>query len=142
VAGWRQRRGAPAARGPGDPRARGGVARGRAEAARGRRSGGHGARDGVPPTAALEGEGKELGEDEGASGKLTVTFNRTAEGRRRIVDERAELRRGNNGGRGGREADSAGERVGRLGEVALEVRGEARRVGVRGIEKGRRAWPA
>ena len=60
-----------------------------------------------------------------------MTFNRTAEGRRRIVDERAELRRGNNGGRGGREADSAGERVGRLGEGALEVRGEARRVGVR-----------
>ena len=36
----------------------------------------------------------------------------------------------------------ARERVGRLREGALEVRGEARRVGVRGIEKGRRVWPA
>ena len=43
---------------------------------------------------------------------------------------------------GGWKADSAAERVGRLGEEALEVRDEAKRVGVWGIEKGRRAWPA
>ena len=45
-----------------------------------------------------------------------MTFNRTAEGRRRVVDERAKLRHGNNGGRGGREAESAGKKVGRARE--------------------------
>ena len=99
VASRRRRQGAPAARGPGDPRARGGTARDREEAARGGRSGGHGARGGVPPAAALEGEGKELGEDEKASGKLTMRPNRTKGGREGELDEEGGVPAENRSGR-------------------------------------------
>jgi len=137
----RQRKGAAQRRGVlgdlgalgGDEQAHAGVARGvrrrrnRASAAARRRSGSGGA--GFKRGWGWEGRG-ERGE---AHRRLDLSRRRLERGVRR----RGRSSAGSVMTAGGWKADSAAERVGRLGEEALEVRGEAKRVGVWGIEKGR-----
>ena len=137
----RQREGAAQRRGVlgdlgalgGDEQAHAGVARGvrrrrnRASAAARRRSGSGGA--GFKRGWGWEGRG-ERGE---AHRRLDLSGRRPERGVRR----RGRSSAGSVMTAGGWKADSAAERVGRLGEEALEVRGEAKRVGVWGIEKGR-----
>jgi len=117
----------------GDEQAHAGVARGvrrrrnRASAAARRRSGSGGA--GFKRGWGWEGRG-ERGE---AHRRLDLSGRRPERGVRR----RGRSSAGSVMTAGGWKADSAAERVGRLGKEALEVRGEAKRVGVWGIEKGR-----
>ena len=68
--------------------------------------------------------------------------NRAKEGRERELDGRGEASSANNGGRGGLDADLAGERLNRAREGVVELRGEVNRLGVRAIEAERRGWSA
>ena len=122
---------------PSGPGARGGGARARAGALRDgerRRLARPRRRGDVPEAAAAESEGEKVGEEEEMARNLTVRPNRAKEGRERELDERGEASGGNNGGRGGLDADLAGEWLNRAQEGVVELRGEAREVGARRIE--------